>query len=346
MASDRRLRALIDALLATHEPAIRRAFLEAMQDARSAVVLQAVVDALARGDVEAAMRAIEFSRAFLAPLDQAIAAAYYDAGRQHTALLMADRPRGIGVEIRFDPGNPRAAGWLREHSSTLVTEIVSDQREAIRGALSAGMEAGRHPRTVALDVVGRMDRAAKRRTGGVVGLTSQQAKWVENARAELLSGEPARMEAYLGRKLRDRRFDSVVRRAIREGRAVPAADVAKIATRYSDRLLKYRGDVIARTESLTALSYGQDESVAQLIDASGLRPDQIVREWNSARDHRTRDTHVAMNGQKVRADGVFVSPMGARLRFPRDQSLGAPASETISCRCWVTNSVDWKGLSR
>lgn len=342
-STDRRLRALIDELLETHEPAIRRAFIEAMQDARTAVVLQQVVDALVRGDLAGAMRAIEVSRSFLAPLDHEIARAYYRAGRGVTGLLMASRPRGVTVEVRFNPGNPRAAAWLSQHSSTLVREIIDDQRVAVREALQAGMAAGRHPKTVALDVVGRMDRVAKQRTGGVIGLTSGQAQWVENARAELASGDPARMKAYMERRLRDRRFDRTVMKAIREGKPVSPIDVTKIVSRYSDRLLEHRGKTVALTESMTALSHSQDEALRQLADTAGFRPDQIVREWHSANDRRTRDTHLAMDGHKTTLDGVFVGPSGARMRFPRDQGLGAPASETIRCRCWLSSSVDWKG---
>ena len=333
-STDRRLRALIDELLKTHEPAIRRAFIEAMQDARGAVDLAAVVDALARGDLTGAMQAIEVSRSFLAPLDHEMARAYYRAGRGVTGLLMASRPRGVSVEVRFNPGNPRAAAWLSQHSSTLVREIIDDQRVAVREALQAGMAAGRHPKTVALDVVGRMDRVAKQRTGGVIGLTSGQAQWVENARAELASGDPARMRAYLERRLRDRRFDRTVMKAIREGKPVSPLDVTKIVSRYSDRMLEYRAKTIALTESLTALSYSQEESARQLLDASGLQPENIERTWIARLDGHTRDSHVALNEQKVPLDGAFVSPAtGARMRFPRDTSMGAHGEDVVRCRC-------------
>ena len=340
--ADRRLRALIDELLKVHEPAIQRAFVEAMQDARSAVNLADVVNALVRGDIAGAMQAVEFSRAFLAPLDQEIARAYYRAGQGFTGLIMASKPRSVAVVIRFDPGNPRAASWLQQHSSTLVREIVDDQRTAIRSALSAGMEAGRNPRVVALDVVGRMDAVTKTRVGGVIGLTSQQAQWVENARAELLSGDPVRMEAYFDRKKRDKRFDRTVARAIREGRPVSAADVTKIATRYSDRLLAYRGEVIGRTETLTALSYSQDESARQMIESGGIRATQVRKRWNARLDGRTRDSHVALNEDEVGFDETFRSPAtGARMRFPRDQSLGASGEDVVSCRCFLTQRFDW-----
>lgn len=341
-STDRRLRALIDELLKIHEPAIRRAFTEAMQDARNAVDLAAVVDALARGDLTGAMQAVEFGRAFLSPLDHEIASAYFRSGQGFSGLLMASRPRGVTVEVRFDPGNPRAAQWLSQHSATLVTEIVEDQRTAVRSALEIRMAAGQNPKTAALDVVGRMDRVAKQRVGGVIGLTSQQAQWLENARTELASGDPARMRAYLERKLRDHRFDRTVMKALREGKPVSAVDVTKIVSRYSDRLLEYRGKTIALSESLTALSYSQEESARQLLDASGLQPSQIERTWIARLDGHTRDSHVALNEQKVPLDGTFVSPAtGARMRFPRDTSMGAQGEDVVRCRCASSLKVKW-----
>lgn len=343
MASNARIEALIDRLLAEQSPLIRAAFIEAMRDARDAVQLQEVISALSRGDIEAAAQALDIQRTFLAPLDQAIASAYFTAGRAHNELLLADLRRGgLTVEIRFDPGAPRAAQWVRQHSSALVTEIVEDQRAAVREALGAGLDAGRNPRTVALDIVGRMDRVAKRRAGGIIGLTSGQARFVENARAQLSSGDPAQMREYLGRSRRDRRFDKVVRQAIREVRSVAAVDVQRITARYSDRLLAFRGEVVGRTESLTALSYAQDENVRQAMEAGGIRSDQVRKRWGARLDKRTRDSHVALNGKEVGLSEAFVSPTtGARMMFPRDSSLGASGSDTVACRCHVSHSFDW-----
>lgn len=338
-----RLEALVDRLLAGQSPLIREAFLEAIRDARDSVRLQDVVDALSRGDIAAAAQALEIQRAFMAPLDQALGAAYYESGRAHTEELMRQiKAGGLTLVIRFDPGAPRAAAWVRQHSSTLITEIIADQRAAVREALGVGLDAGVNPRTVALDIVGRIDKATGRRAGGIVGLTSGQAGSVARARDELLSGEPGRMAAYLERKLRDRRFDKIVRTAMREGRAVSAIDAQRIAARYSDRLLKYRGDVIGRTETLTALSYAQDEATKQLLEAGGIRPEQIRKTWRARLDGRTRDSHVALNGKEVGLSEMFRSPAtGAMMRFPRDGSMGASGEDLIQCRCYLTQSFDW-----
>lgn len=209
----------------------------------------------------------------------------------------------------------------------------------MRETLQAGLEAGRNPRGTALEVIGRIDRASKRRTGGIVGLTRGQAGYVAAARAEL--ADPDLMANYLTRARRDRRFDGIVRRAMRDGRPVAQADIDRIAARYSDRLLAYRGDVIARTETLTSLSAAREEAMRQLIDTGAIRADQVTKVWRATGDGRTRDTHQAMNGQKARIDGLFTTPTGFRMAHPGDTSHGAPGSETIQCRCYMEFKVDY-----
>lgn len=251
------------------------------------------------------------------------------------------------VRIRFDGRNRRAEDWLRQYSSRLITEIVDDQRAAVRETLVAGMEAGRNPRATALDVVGRVNRETQRREGGILGLTSQQAQWVRNARAELESGDPVQMARYLDRKRRDKRFDSIVRRAIREGRPVAAADIDRLTGRYSDRLLKLRGDTIARTETLRSAHAGQREGFQQLIDSGKVAPSQVRRIWKATGDGRTRDSHLALHGESVGWNEPFISPAtSAPMMYPGDASMGAPGEDTIQCRCWMETRVDYLGNMR
>lgn len=245
---------------------------------------------------------------------------------------------------RFDGRNPRAERFLTGQSSQLVREIVEDQRDAIRRVLTAGMEAGQNPQAVALDIVGRVNRATGRREGGMIGLHSQQIEWAEAAHAQLRSGDPAQLRAYLERRARNKRFDWLVMRAANDGKPVSAADARRIIGKYRDNLLRLRGETIARTEMLRSLHEAQDEGLRQLIDAGKLDADQVTRVWDATGDGRVRDTHRAMDEQKTGLNGVFTSPTGAVLRYPGDQS--APAAETINCRCAVRIEIDYfKGLT-
>ena len=124
------------------------------------------------------------------------------------------------------------------------------------------------------------------------------------------------------------------KRQIETGKPVPAETARTAVTRYSARLVRLRGEVIARTEGLPAIRAAKHEAFQQLVDDDRVEVMDIVRGWSTTEDGRQRDTHDAMNGQEVRGlDMPFTSPSGAQFRFPGDQSLGAPPAEVIACRC-------------
>lgn len=212
----------------------------------------------------------------------------------------------------------------------------------MRLALEAGQAEGRNPRATALDIVGRMDRATGQRVGGILGLNSAQTDAVIRARAELLSGDPAQMRNYLTRARRDKRFDRLVLKAIREGRPMGKADVDAITGRYKDRLLALRGETIARTETLAGLNAGKEEGIRQLIDSGKVQRSAVKKVWRATGDDRTRDSHMALNGTEIGIDEAFTSPLtGAQMMYPHDTSRGAPPSEVIGCRCFYEIKIDY-----
>lgn len=212
----------------------------------------------------------------------------------------------------------------------------------MRLVLDAGMTEGRNPRATALDIVGRLNRATGMREGGILGLNAAQTDAVIRARAELLSGDPAMLRNYLARARRDKRFDRLVMKAIREGRPMGRADVDAITGRYKDRLLQLRGETIARTETLASLNAGKEEGIRQLIDSGKVQRSAVKKVWRATGDDRTRDSHAALNGAEAGIDEAFVSPLtGARMMFPMDASQGAPASEIIGCRCTYELKIDY-----
>lgn len=256
--------------------------------------------------------------------------------------------------MRFRVRNPRAEQWLNDQSSRLVTEITESTREAIRTVAREALEQGQGPRRTALDIVGRLNRATGRREGGIIGLTTQQTGWASRAYQELRSGDPAQMQNYLDRRARDRRFDRSVLRAIREGRAIPAEDAQRMVRSYRNRLLRYRGETVARTETHTSLHAAQDEGLRQITEQTNVPASAIKRHWDATEDSATRLSHRALeteydlrNGRGVGVDEPFVSPLtGARMMHPGDGSLGAPGDETINCRCRVRVNIDYRYIAR
>ncbi len=84
-----------------------------------------------------------------------------------------------------------------------------------------------------------------------------------------------------------------------------------------------RAGRIARTQATGVMNAG----MAAVIE-EGRFP---YKEWLSMRDGNVRDTHVAADGQVVRAEGTF-QVGNARLRYPGDPYCGDPG-EVAECRC-------------
>ena len=126
-------------------------------------------------------------------------------------------------------------------------------------------------------------------------------------------------------------------------RPVAQADIDRMAARYSDRLLALRGETIARTETLKALNAGRQEALDQLIENpnNDVQAQDVVRAWDSAGDGKTRPTHVAADLQDPVPQGEAFTVGGYSLMYPGDTSLGAPAGETVNCRCYSDIRIDF-----
>lgn len=325
-----------DQLIEEWSPRLRRAFLDAVYGVRNGAQIEQIARMLERGDIEGALRAVGISEARFRELDRALADAYEAGGTYTGARIPATvSATGLRTVFLFSVRNPRAEDWLRNYSSNLIREIMDDQRIAIRNFLRAGMEQGANPRTTALDLVGRLNKATGNREGGVIGLTSSQEGWVRKYAEELRTNDANA----LTRALRDKRFDPSVRKAIASGQPISADTQAKMVRAYRNRALRFRAEAIARTETLRSLHAGQDEALKQAIEQGILVESQVMTVWRTARDERVRATHAEMDGQK-RAFGVpFDSPSGAKLLYPGDPD--APASETINCRCYREPAIDY-----
>lgn len=331
-------RSAFEALLDKFEPTIRNAFLAAIMDIRSQVTLKRLVERLERGDVAGALDVLQIDREAFGAFELALADAFNAGGTGFASELKLRDPQGQRVVFRFGVRNPEAEAWLRDHSASLVTRIVEDQRNMIRTVLVQGLADGQNPRRSALDVVGRISRATGKREGGLIGLTGPQERFVASARSELTSGDLA---GYLARERRDKRFDRTIAAAIKSGKPLDAATVDRIVGRYADRLLALRGEMLARSETLAALNGSRHQAMKQAIAQGKVDARYVTKTWRSAHDSRVRFTHAVLSGQKVGLDDAFVSPSGARLLFPGDPS--APAHETVGCRCYLSMEVDYIG---
>jgi len=314
VAKDTRRRFEIEAQ--KFRPLIRDAFLQAVADIKRGTDLDALIAAIERNDVPAALTALKLGPEYFAPLDEAVRATFAGGGIYMLDTLPMKNPRtGLELVIRFQGRNPRAESWVTERSSTLITRITDGQRETIRDMLSTAIGEGQGPRTTALDLVGRVDRATGRRSGGAVGLTDRDARAARKYRDGLAA----------------------------EGRK--ADQVERMAEKYRSKLLKLRGETIARTETTAALNAGRQEGIAQLVESGEVPAENIEDEWQSSGNKNVRDSHEALDGTKVPHGEPFVSELGSVMYYPGDTSQGALAEDVINCVCYKAMTIDFlKGI--
>lgn len=86
-----------------------------------------------------------------------------------------------------------------------------------------------------------------------------------------------------------------------------------------------RAVTIARTETLTAVSAGQEAKTQDVIKEYPEK--KLMKAWVSSQDAFVRDSHANVDGEVVEVDKAFSNG----LQYPRE--AGAPAAEVINCRC-------------
>lgn len=178
-------------------------------------------------------------------------------------------------------------------------------------------------------------------------------------------GKP--LDAMTAWRLRDKRFDPMIYRIVEAGERVSDARKAMVGAAdpaarkkaqaalerasaaqakaqadlgaaqgdlvglYRDRMLQYRSQTIARTEALRAANLGSYEAWRQTIEESDLfEPQEVKREWITAKDDRVRMTHRFAAGQKVLMNQPFHVD-GDMVMFPPHQP---------NCRCTVGYRVE------
>lgn len=324
----------INDLLVPYSDAFQSAFMRAVDDLREGANYTQILAALEAGDVEAAVQAVGIDIAVFTDTDMALRATYVAGGQQSAAAM-----QGVQGNVRFDGRAEAAEAWIAQYSSDLIQGIVQDQVEMVRNHITEGLRAGQNPRSIALDIVGRLNRATGRREGGVLGLTDMQADWLRRARQELEDGTKGSLNKYLKRTATDGRYDRTVEKALREGKPLTQEQIDRIIRGYESKLLKSRGETIARTEVMRALHKGQDDQIRQMVAKGIVRADQVRRIWRTAQDKDVRHSHDAMEGQTVGLDEPFISGNGNALMFPGDPN--APLDDIINCRCDMEVRIDF-----
>jgi uncharacterized protein with gpF-like domain len=149
------------------------------------------------------------------------------------------------------------------------------------------------------------------------------AQWI--AGNEILNSSDTTSKIVLVTRSTKDRIRQNVATALKEGTSIP--NFAKqLRADYGFSLR--RGTLIGRTEIVAASNAGSVLGA----QASGIPTRKV---WLSTQDDRTRDLHLAVDGQKVPNLETPFNVGGDEMQYPGDSSLGAAASNTINCRCTV-----------
>ena len=305
-------------LLNAAERDIQTTFLRLIGGARGMRTLTQITDLIERGRP---LEALDMFDDVAGGLSSSIEASYLAAG-QSTANVLANSTNSI---LEFNSLNARSSNYLRDQRAQVLNSLVNTQRDATLEAIAGGVRRGRRPDQIARDV----------RRG--IGLTAAQERAAQNYRRLLEEGN----SQALTRRLRDRRFDPTVRRAIRDGAELTTAQLDRMEQRYRERALKHRAETIANTEGLAAVHAADDEMWQQATDRGLVELTLFTDQWHTARDERVRDSHRFMNGQKRPVGTPFTSGNANSLRYPGDHR--APLSDTIRCRCIRSRDIDEPG---
>lgn len=304
----------IERIAARFEPRLRRALLRAFGSLRvPASQIQQALETRGLEGVMALFDGVEDKVAL--EIRDELQSAVRESGRATVGMIPTAAV--VNADFAFDTLNPATVDFIRNYELNLIRQVSEGTREAIRNKLRRDIVAGVNPRRTAAEI---------RQT---VGLTARQELAIQNYRRALEELDPQALE----RQLRDKRFDGSIRRAISSGRPLTGQQIERMVTRYREKFIRHRATAIARTESMRAVTVGQQAAVRQMLASGSIDEGRLRRFWVNTSDRRTRDAHRRvpdMNPEGVKIGEPYATPLGP-LMFPRDPN--GSGSNTINCRC-------------
>jgi len=291
--------------LPTHEVADKavprwiKDFLDVVKETQGKIVLARIEAAFATGNLETVMKTIPWETMETGLSERWRVAIEKLVAQGATASSGSLPPPPVtGLSVRFDVTNPRAVEWVDRHAADLVTRVSAESRTAIKETIQRAFTDGKHPYESA--------RIIKER----IGLLPKHARAVEKFEA----------------RERHNLLEKNPKMSFEEASAKARGKAAK----YAAKLLKYRAENIARTETLTASNRGQLELWQQAVE-QGFLPKHVRRKWLLTDDDRLCSTCAEMAGATAGLDEVFTGPVSEEGKVLAGDCETPPLHP--SCRC-------------
>lgn len=225
-----------------------------------------LAEALREGDTSRAIAAyggIDVIREAMASIARERGRERYLRGAKLGLEQVPEQPQRAATNISFTEVNPEATAWAEANAAELVTGVDDDVREAIAELIASANANGMSPRDLAKALADR----------GGIGLLPRQRVAVERFRAQMIADgvSPSLIE-----------------------RRVEKLEAAK---------LRFRATMIARTETISALTHGQQAAWDLAIRRGELPAEGMGREWIAAVD--ACEECIDVDGEVVGMDEEF-----------------------------------------
>lgn len=156
-------------------------------------------------------------------------------------------------------------------------------------------------------------------------------EFVRQTVASPIAGKSLSNRLYKSRTKLANRAASEIRTGIIQGKSY--AQIARAITKHTEANYS-QAMRIARTEGHRLRSLAKQVA----YDEAGEMGIDLQKRWYSSLDNRTRVSHQELDGQTVKIDGDFISPVtGAKGQMP---GLMSRLDENINCRCTTITVVD------
>jgi hypothetical protein len=322
MVSEKEFGESVAALLATMDAKLAHQFLEGLKKVKDDIDIDEIAGFIQDGQYEVLFNkiSVELVNKGFTGFSLVLTDAYL-AGGKLAAKLGGPIPTSSGeLAIVFDAINPKLTQVMSYYKMGKIQQITEDIRESIRRTINDSVNAGMSPKDTAKEI-----RA-------YIGLTRQQQQAVNNFK-QLLINKPA--EA-MHRELRDKTFDTVLARMIRNKETIPAQKIEQMVEAYRQKYITHRAVTIARTESIRALNMASRQIWTDLVSEGQVPEENVVRVWLANIDNKTRDSHRALHKKRVGLNEAFKSSLGD-IMYPGDP-LASP-DNVINCRCTIFHRI-------
>lgn len=143
--------------------------------------------------------------------------------------------------------------------------------------------------------------------------------------------DPKKVDIIADKRWNKQKIGSVIQQGIVQGKTIPEIASGLRQVTDMDEAASIRN---ARTALIGAQNAGRKDA-ADRVRESGVV--DLVDVWSSTYDSRTRETHIALDGQERGKDGFFHTFKGEKLAYPCDPN-GDPA-EVYNCRCRLNSII-------